>query len=737
MIIPIAIISFFFVSASAQVYNWGSIPEGTSDYSEFKHFGFKFGRVDQFENVRVYSKLSDDGTPWIGQVHIEEFDGSSWSETQLIQEDTDVTMFGKSVYVLSNGAGQDPHIAIESANKDSGKFYFYEKQGGTWTKTFTYNNTHGGTFAHVSTSVNDNEHFAVTVYPSHVVTFSKGLTSWNDPIIKSVTTGMSVPSRLAMSASGLTVVVCHINTKCKFNTRPDISSDFTSFELVAPGDQSSFADVIAISDSHFVSASGTSNKAVFYEESGGSWVSTGKEFSNSDTKFSDNPSKGAAITQDKIVIIGNQGRIYILNKDADFTPYNLITESIPHSNPEIKIADNDKLIITSGFGGTSSPSWEVFNHALSTASPTASPTTPTPPPTFGCDTSSECLGTDEICNGVGCVQQACVDHVDCKVAMLPTRLPYCDGEFCQDVAEKSCDSDTACEISADVVHSKLNALFTITRDIKVSNPSKRQQIALGLANKAKEGDTENIVHVLSKGRERVTVYNDLFLTVNNDTMTLEGICKARCGDKSHSCKCTITGGSGRRMMMRSKRSLQALQQPVSVTITWEIDYDTYVALESTGETFDDPEFIQAIATELGVDVGTITVLTSDGDIELTVNLVDEDVATGDITELVTQMQDIDASLDNTTSILIDSLNLDPLDVEKSEVDLCGDRDCNGRGTCDLTSGICACVGDWWGVNCEIACECSKGGTCKDAYCHCEFPHYDQRCESVAKLGAEI
>ena len=67
----------------------------------------------------------------------------------------------------------------------------------------------------------------------------------------------------------------------------------------------------------------------------------------------------------------------------------------------------------------------------------------------------------------------------------------------------------------------------------------------------------------------MTVYNDLFVSVNNDTMTLEGICKARCGDKSHSCKCIITDGSGsgnNRRRMRSKRSLQAPEQPVSVTI---------------------------------------------------------------------------------------------------------------------------------------------------------------------------
>ena len=52
--------------------------------------------------------------------------------------------------------------------------------------------------------------------------------------------------------------------------------------------------------------------------------------------------------------------------------------------------------------------------------------------------------------------------------------------------------------------------------------------------------------------------------------------------------------------------------------------DTPVSLESTGETFDDPAIVQAIATELGVNSSDRTVLTSDGDIELTIDSINEE-----------------------------------------------------------------------------------------------------------------
>lgn len=61
----------------------------------------------------------------------------------------------------------------------------------------------------------------------------------------------------------------------------------------------------------------------------------------------------------------------------------------------------------------------------------------------------------------------------------------------------------------------------------------------------------------------------------------------------------------------------------------------------------------------------------------------------------------------------------------SEANLCPDsRDCNGNGTCDPNTGKYICVGNWWGVNCDTACEC------KNALCHCTFPYYGLTCSEI-------
>jgi hypothetical protein len=100
------------------------------------------------------------------------------------------------------------------------------------------------------------------------------------------------------------------------------------------------------------------------------------------------------------------------------------------------------------------------------------------------------------------------------------------------------------------------------------------------------------------------------------------------------------------------------------------------------------------------------------------------------------MNNIQSQLDNITQDLAAELNGT---VTLDEVDLCGDRDCNNLGTCDIETGYCDCPISHIGVNCQtlIQCNltvgfCKNGGTCPhDSYmCHCVFPYYGPECEYI-------
>lgn len=69
----------------------------------------------------------------------------------------------------------------------------------------------------------------------------------------------------------------------------------------------------------------------------------------------------------------------------------------------------------------------------------------------------------------------------------------------------------------------------------------------------------------------------------------------------------------------------------------------------------------------------------------------------------------------------------------STIDFCPpSRLCSGNGVCNDNTGICECVGDWWGVDCETPCVCENGGICVDAYCRCPFPWWGQRCNKESE-----
>ena len=374
-----------------------------------------------------------------------------------------------------------------------------------------------------------------------------------------------------------------------------------------------------------------------------------------------------------------------------------------------------------------------------TTAPSASPTTPIPTgnpsaaPTTSptvCGSSTQC-GTNEICSGSSCSVVPCSDHDTCFGNYLEGRLPFCDFDsgYCVDLYTTDCTTLSDCTARARQKYIEVNGAIRITSDLDISDATKRKNATIELANSAISTNVEK-ARVLVSSVETMIIDNGVFITLNDDSDTLANICGTRCGDLGLLCNCQITQGTG--------SGNRRLLNDIVVTITWELDYDAYLELESSGTDFGDSNFTDELAASLGVDPNTITVGAVDGTIQLEIFIVDTDAL--EIGSVVSEMEAIESAVDATTSTLVSELGLDAGDIVSSELDLCADRNCTGRGDstalgtndvgCTTATGQCVCIGDYWGIDCQIACECENGGTCKNAYCVCEYPYYGQRCNQT-------
>jgi len=92
------------------------------------------------------------------------------------------------------------------------------------------------------------------------------------------------------------------------------------------------------------------------------------------------------------------------------------------------------------------------------------------------------------------------------------------------------------------------------------------------------------------------------------------------------------------------------------------------------------------------------------------------------------IQGIQDNLGGITDELVEELGIDASDIQSEELDLCAERDCSGRGECNVETGVCACTDpSFWGINCETSVSC-EDGTPVGSYCQCNFPSYGLRCE---------
>ena len=424
-----------------------------------------------------------------------------------------------------------------------------------------------------------------------------------------------------------------------------------------------------------------------------------------------------------------QAVIYSQNGDQTFTFDSTLA---PHSNFNSaycgwEVSHGNFNFVLSCVGYATSGQFaagELNIYQMSTPAPTVSPTAS---PTQSCATPSDCTTDDDYCHSGGyCSTTACVNHIDCD-SFQTGRLPYChSGGYCRDDFEGECTTLLTCDSAVNAKLASSLALVKATRTVNANTGVLRQNYTIELLSDLNTALTlSNQTYITVKNTESA-VFDQVILEHVNSSALEDGIKTKMCGD--YADLCTVTIGSRRLLGDDPHRDLQS-SGTITVEIVYDVDETAYNAIG--GDSFDNAAFEQQLADQLGIGVGNITVSGVNGDIVISITIIEEVDGDPIGDEIIAEINQIDSELDNITSNLVASTpGLESSDIGAPDVDLCVDRDCNGRGTCDEATGECDCTGNWWGINCETECTCSNGRECINAVCHCEYPEYGLRCENT-------
>lgn len=365
--------------------------------------------------------------------------------------------------------------------------------------------------------------------------------------------------------------------------------------------------------------------------------------------------------------------------------------------------------------------------------PTAAPTPqPTPAPTLPqCTVSADCTN-NFYCKGTSCIDPApCTVHNDCAGAFNAGRLPYCaPNGFCKDVAASTCTTPTLCGVAATKYDTQRKSVGSIKQDVStITNSVTRLTAAKSLITNLKTSETVDSDLVVSiKGEETVTMGTSLYEGLNASAVEaeLEKLKIVRCAEAVDYCTVSITGNS-RRMLGAGRE----LSQTVVVTIVYDVPDDIFDQIENS-TSFDDPDFLADLAVASGVDQSEINVYATEGTLVIEFTLTDEsgddtptdETVFGDITAL-------QGSLTTVTDTVVGELNLTASDILTEELDLCGDRTCNGFGAelCNVETGVCDCPLGYLGINCDVSLNCGSNGdiVVGTTYCACDYPYYGFKC----------
>lgn len=355
----------------------------------------------------------------------------------------------------------------------------------------------------------------------------------------------------------------------------------------------------------------------------------------------------------------------------------------------------------------------------------AFPPTPAPTgsPTLECYETPHCSEPNEICDyGNSCVAHTCSKHGDCFGVMLPGRAGRCSsGGFCVDSHSSNCDSPITCTAEVNRRFVSANSLGESNVQVANSNITKVVEATKGILDGIFNTSTGEL-YTLLNGTYSATFGRALWDFYNDDNALLQHIKDTICGD----IPCTITKadfGAGRRLQASGE---------VGVVVSFSIDSVLLDQLLKVNA-FQDPQFIQSLAAAAGVNETDVEITTSSGSIVMTIQVAEE--STGDDPleeEALAAIEAFTSSVGTIADTLTQLLSLSPDTISISGVDKCGGRDCNGRGTCSPTTGVCSCQQGWWGVNCETAIVCTNGGSIHPttSYCTCPYPFWGKRCVST-------
>lgn len=363
--------------------------------------------------------------------------------------------------------------------------------------------------------------------------------------------------------------------------------------------------------------------------------------------------------------------------------------------------------------------------------------TQAPTPTPECIASSDCTsisGQDICTKSSECERVECSSHEQCFGYVRFGKLPICDFKFgiCTDFFNSNCNSVRRCRSQARKKWKRRRAFAKSRLKNEEARAEKRRQFTLEAIQDLEVAvNTSSSVYITVEGTEVVEIGSGTLGAVNDTDALYEAMVSSYCGDAVEECSYTITGGLPAR-----RRALQ--DENVTIVITYEVDENLYQDLVNTGFDFDNSNFTQAVADELGIDVNLVEISGVNGTIEIEVSIVDEAPDGEPIGDsLIEDITTIQESLENITSTVIDEVGANATQIDVEELDLCGDRQCNNQGKCSSSTGICSCAPGYGGINCEeksicgdeAADYCKFGGECRPdgLACHCVYPHYGFRC----------
>lgn len=348
-----------------------------------------------------------------------------------------------------------------------------------------------------------------------------------------------------------------------------------------------------------------------------------------------------------------------------------------------------------------------------------------------CLTSPDCPSGEICTDNQECIAVACTENVDCASSMQTGRLGRCVSGACTDYTTGTCSGAGECDNLVNKAFTAANSVGEKKVTYRASDINATENACKNLIDQVRSDVADDSNLYASVSGSSTAIFTRAFFDESADDSTaLASIKAVVCGDVP--CTINSTDGAG-----GSRRILQSAGE-VAVVITFDIDEGLFAELLARNE-FTDPAFVTALAAESGIPAGNITISTTSATLEVTFVVAEESDGVDPIdNSIVGALNNVSSSADSIAVAVATDLGLNTSDVEISSIDLCGDRDCNGRGTCDSDTGICACTDlNYWGINCETPVSCTGGrGTPRGQYCHCDYPYIGLRCEGISTICSD-